>query len=854
MLAAVLVAAPLYVSSVGSAALQRQFDERCPARIGLVLPDTSSGGVGAVSRAAARHLDGARNLAEPVRTTRTPFPLDVEDLDAGVADGVRLLHRPGALDDIEVVDGPSGDDGGGDGGVWIPASWAEEAGFDVGDTVRLTAEVSELPGTITFELAVAAVYRDLVSQLPPAPWCLESDILRPTSNGDPPPPLLLLDDAAADDLPVPLVLERTTVAERIPIERAGLTMGIASDLVTRFEPAREAARDAALAVFSPFARIGQFEADSELPAVLARAGSIQDLVRANVRPVQAAGALAGVVLSVTAGLLAARRRQAELTTRTVRGEGPVRLAGRLVVAGALPVVGGVAAGAVASHLAVRAVGPSADLGPALGSIVVWSAVAVVLAGIGVAVGGAAVVRGLVDARPVTRHRRLPWRLVPWELVVVPVVVIAGRRLDDVGGPQFRGNETTGVDALAVTFPVLVAVAVAVLLLRPIAFVCRRLRRAGSGADPAAFLALRRLAHDPISAAATTAAVVLAVATATVGGALSASAEAAVDDKAETFVGARSAATLAGQDRMLPSSLDGLATLTVERQAESGDQRAVMLGIDPATFADGAAVGVSEQRLVDRLAAASAAAGIGGDGDSGDSGEPVPAIVVGRLPSAEVTFGSRGAIVVDPIAHPATFPTARSTTTLIVVDAAALADATATTIVLSGLPVAELEALLRDDGQRITGVNAVEELVLGTSRAAVRWAYAALRALGAVVVAVLVGVQLARSAARARQRRLAEVFTAAMGLGRRRAALAEVIEQGLPVVTGLAAGLVVALLTAEVAVPDLDSARGLPPRASLVVPVTTVVLVTVVALVALAVVVAGARRQARRARAAVVLRE
>jgi hypothetical protein len=141
----------------------------------------------------------------------------------------------------------------------------------------------------------------------------------------------------------------------------------------------------------------------------------------------------------------------------------------------------------------------------------------------------------------------------------------------------------------------------------------------------------------------------------------------------------------------------------------------------------------------------------------------------------------------------------------------------------------------------------------SSVAAVGWAYAALGALGSVVLAVLVGIQLARRAAQTCDRQLAEVFTAAMGLSRRRAALAELIEHGLPVVLGLAVGLVVALVTASVAVPDLDSARRLPPRAALEVTPAAVLLAVGVSLFALGAVVLGGRRQARKARAAVVLR-
>src|SRR5262245_39288971 len=86
VLGAVLLAAPLYVSSVSSAALQRQFDERCPNRIGLVLPESTTGGASAVRRSTDGVLAGARGRAPAVRTTFSAQPLGVDGLPVGVDD------------------------------------------------------------------------------------------------------------------------------------------------------------------------------------------------------------------------------------------------------------------------------------------------------------------------------------------------------------------------------------------------------------------------------------------------------------------------------------------------------------------------------------------------------------------------------------------------------------------------------------------------------------------------------------------------------------------------------------------------------------------------------------------------
>jgi hypothetical protein len=438
------------------------------------------------------------------------------------------------------------------------------------------------------------------------------------------------------------------------------------------------------------------------------------------------------------------------------------------------------------------------------------------------------------------------RAVPWEWAVVPVVVVAGRRLGDVGGAQFLGNETTGVDSLAMAFPMLAAAAGAVLLVRPVVLVARRLRRAAPSSPPGVLLGLRRIAGDPVAAAAVAGAVALAASTAVLGGALSASAREALDAKARTFVGSTTAVALAGADRTLPEALDGRATVVHEARATSGGRRVVLAGIDPSTFADGTTLRPAERDVIETLAERGQVA----------PDSPVPAVVVGPLPSGDVTLDAGGAVLdLDVIARPASFPTSRRTSTLVVVDLGVLEASGARTraSVLSELEAPEVEAALAAAGRRVTGSVSVDEVITGTSLAAVDWAYAGLRALGVVVVAVLLGVQLARSAAKLRQRQLAEVFTAAMGQRERQAVAAEAVEHGAPVAVGLVVGLAVALVVASIAIDDLDSARALPPRSALVTPWPALAAVVLVAGLAFGAVVAGGRRQARRARAAVVLR-
>lgn len=838
VLAGVLAAAPLYLSSVGAAGLQRQFDERCEGRIGLVLPPEAATRVGARLRTMDDALAGAPGLGVPIETVSTGGPVPVLDLPDGVASLVVLLHRAGATDDVEVVDGPDGD------GVWVPDTWAEEAGVGPGDTVEvalgagLVVEADNEDQGARVPLRVAATYRDLVGRRPPPAWCMESESLRTNARGDPPPPMLLLDDATFGGL-APAVVGSLVAYDRLPVERDGLGVDRAADLLARFE----LATDGALGVSGgdPFEAQGRSATD--LPQVIERSDAITSLVRANVRPVEATAVLAGAALAAAAGLLSVRRRQRELRTRAVRGEGRWRLAG-IVVAGEVgAAAAGAVVGAVGAGLAVRAFGPAPDLGATRGTLAASAVVGALVAVVAVGSAAAVTTGHLVDVR-VARHRLRFLRFVPWEVAGVTLVLVTGRRLDDIGGAQLIGNEATNVDAWAMAFPMLTAVVGALVLTRPVVLVARRLRRPLGGSDPAAFLAVRRLARDPAAVAVVTAAVALAASTSLLGGALTASAERAIDAKARTSVGADVSVTLAGTDVAVPAEYAGRTTSTREIRGEAGATHVTVLGIDPATFADGAAMLDGDARAVARLAAADA---------RWSRGDPIPAIVVGPLSQADVEVTGHDVLAVEAVDRPSRFPTSRTSRTLVVVAIGHTEALQATTVVLGRGDGDALAEGLAAAGLRVNGVQAVADVASRTSVAAVGWAYAALGALASVVLAVLVGIQLARRSAQGRDRQLAEVFTASMGLSRRRAFVAELIEQGLPVVLGLAVGLVLALVTASYAVADLDSARALPPRASLVVTPAAVLLAVAVSLSALAVVVVGGRRQARRARAAVVLR-
>jgi hypothetical protein len=288
-------------------------------------------------------------------------------------------------------------------------------------------------------------------------------------------------------------------------------------------------------------------------------------------------------------------------------------------------------------------------------------------------------------------------------------------------------------------------------------------------------------------------------------------------------------------------MQGRATLAGQIGVRAGSQNVDLLVVDPATFADGADLTAAQVGLLDDLVPTGA-------------GEPAAALVVGPLPEPVLRLANDRTLAITPVATPAVFPTLKRAATLVVVRR----DAVPPELGLAGLVLAHgdpeaVETALRADGRLVTGVTSPDEVVSAVSYSAVRWAYGTLQAFGGLVVVVLVGVELSVAAARAPLRRLAEVLTAAMGLGRRRALAAVVLEHGAPLAVGAGVGVAVARAVASIAVPHLDSARTIPPGAVALVPASAVVAVLAVGTAAVALAATTSRLTARRARPVEVLR-
>jgi putative ABC transport system permease protein len=810
VLALCLAVGPLYLSSVGSAAIEVQLAAGCLDNKGVQIPISEPARDFRVAelRAELAHIpDAGKNYV--ARQTRA-MSLTTAN---GTARAV-FVSREGFERDIELVAGSTTR------GVVVPDDMAKIYGLAPGSKLSISPGAGyQVPAT------VAGTYRSLVSPTPPPEWCAAGELLRP--GLEPPPPMILMDESTMESLGGlnPYGPVRTTL---IVVPRAtGMTLARAERLNEQLLRLK----------YSPDPVPDIARRQSGLPSIVLRTAVILRYVSANIGPIRWAAGLVGLAVVATAAVLYLRRRRTELITLSVRGRSPLRLGAGAAVGLAAPAFAGAAVGYGASIVAVRLWGPS----PVLQASAFAAAIRWALAGWGLAVATVAVVvtlgaRRLIDG-PAASARH-PLRFVPWELVPVGLAVFAATRLGDSGGVQLLGAVTTRVDAWALGFPLLAMVAVVAVVARPWRAVLAR-RRTGK-LRPAILIASRRLQsdrHNVVIAAGTAA---LAVAAAVYAALATDSAGRALHDKARTFIGAETSFVVY---RGTPSIPDlGAPSTIVDRSpdAHSDSASVQVIGVDRATFAAAAFwrsdFGPSLPSLLDSLGPP-------------DPDGALPAIVAGSLPNPTLTFTNRDALKLRVVGRVAHVPGIRADTTAIVVDRAALEASPVsygTEVWTKSADVDGAARVLKDADVRVFSVYSAPDIFDNTSFLAVRWSLRLLRALGVLGGMVVVAIELSIIDARRRARQLTHLFAARMGLTAAQGWTVVAIEMIPPLFVGASVGSAAAIAVARASVARLDTIQSVPPVA-LLAPIAPALLSTaiVVAVAALATVV-WARAQTVRA--------
>jgi putative ABC transport system permease protein len=825
VLVAPLAAVPLFLSSVGTASVAVQADERCPRDTG------ASYTVGMSPLAAAdpagdplRPLIGAVGPTTRWSETGVVHLSGADPVDSTAA---VVLARDGATDHIDVVAGTPGAPG-----AWLTDRAAADTGLGPGDVA--TIDGAAVP--------VVGVYRDLAGPTVDDNWCAHADLLLVRAEGTDrtlPPPVLLVDRPTFAALAETLDAGEVGVTWEAPL-RPGLTVTDTAALVDDLacdSPAAPRLDWCAAGPPAPADRdrevAGRFR--THLPFVLDRSGSIRTSVAGGVWPVAGLAALAGLGFVAAAGSLWVERRRREVTLLSVRGVSPAGLGLKAVLELVLPLLAGAAGGVALAYGLVRWLGPS--------PIVERSAVAQALVSGAAGLAAAVLVVGAVVARRVSAGpaggARATWlRVVPWELALVALAVLSYRRLGEWGVPISHGAGVTRVDPLGLLFPVLFILAAVAVAARVLVLALVPLRAASRGWSIPWYLAVRRVSRYRVAVVGLVAASAVAAGVLGYAATLNRSLEATLDTKARAFVGSDVAVRLRTGEA-LPAGLAAGATdvASYTRSAVEvgdGEREVTVRAIDPATFEqatfwDPSFSGTRFGEILDRLAAPA------GDG-------PVPAVVVGLdgLPDragAVIRGPHPGRFTIEQVAHVRGFPGMRrpSPTVYVAADNLDRLDlgGTAQETWIRG-DRDEILATLRGAGTAYMEIRRPGDVIDRPAFLTVAWTFDFMQAIAIAAGLLVLGGLAAYLDARRRHRLLGYAFARRMGLTAGQHRLALLAELAASVVAGCWLGLGIALVGAWLAYGRVDPVPTFKPG-----PVLRPAIVVVMALAALATVVAVA---------------
>jgi putative ABC transport system permease protein len=848
VMVASLASVPLFLSSVGSASVALQAEERCPRDTGASLalrptPDEVRTPSPDPFRPVAADL-GPSNRWVEVEEATLAAP------GGGPGTPVSLLARDRAVEHIEVLDGADGP------GLWITDRAAELTGLGVGDTAAI--------GTAT--APVVGVYRDLSGSTVDDFWCSNASLVLLEVRGADlvrPPPMVLADPGTLATLMGGLGLETARGVWEAPL-RDSVTVSDAEVLVATL--ACRGPRGAALVwcedgqpsipgMTSPRGTSeptrARDDADfverflgSSLPFVIDRSEATRTSVAGGVWPMAGFAALAGAGLVAASASLWLDRRRREVTLLTVRGVSPAGLGAKAVLELLGPlVVGGLAGVALAYGLVVR-LGPSSLLEPAS---LAGAARAGALALLGAAAIVATVVAWRTTAHGSRRHRRFHLASLPWEALLAVATVVSYRRLGDWGVPIGRGAEVSRVDVWGLLFPLLFLVTVVAVLSRVLALTVRPVLAVSRAWPTAPHLGVRRVARYRVAVIGLVAASALSAGVLGYAASMNRSLDATLAAKATTFVGSDVAVRLAADEVLPPALADRATQVRAYGRAWIDDgrrQNVSVLAIDPSTFAEAAFwdpsfADASLDDVVARLAAPPT------DGS-------LPAVVVGTEVAGPVEVGivlqGTKRFTVDAVPGVRAFPGMRRPEPTVFVAASAIADLELdggrAEAWISGDRPATLAALTAA-GIGYEEERRAAEVADGAAFLTVSWTFGFMQSLGISAGLLALGGVAVYLDARRRERLLGYAFMRRMGLSRGQHRWALVLELTAGLVVGCWTGLAIAVAGVWLAHGRIDPVPGFRPEPLLRVAGPLIVVLAVGALVVTVVAAVLAQRRVDR---------
>ncbi|HEX5493629.1 MAG TPA: FtsX-like permease family protein [Mycobacteriales bacterium] len=828
--------APLFLASTSTAGLAREMRSDCPEwpwpavtnlpsqnlwEIGKMPTNRTAASVRAANptvRAAMRR----QGLADPYRVLMAQVGLLPPGVPPRLASPITLYSRPGALDHVDVLDRAGGH------GVWIPDTLAARQHLRAGQSVTLSGHATRVVG----------LYRDLAASNIglPAYWCTWASLIEPTFENTP-PPFVLTDDADVLGAGTQVAAEWFS-----PVDSGRLTLPTAQRVSRRTR-----AVGAALASDSR-GPTSTLRSQTFIDTDVNRAAAGRDGLRGPVLPVAVAGTLVALLLVGAAGGYWTERRSVEVKLLTARGVTPLALGVKAVLEMLVPAVLGLVAGWLAAIALVRWLGPSELLEP---GAPVRALIAVGLAGVaGVVLLGVVAAsrsRGATDRR--TGGSRPVWRAVPWELALLAASALAYLRVRD--HPVTLDHFLVQIPPLMVAFPLLALTGCVLLGARLSGAGMPVLRRWSARLPAAGYLASRRVTANGAVALALLVATAIPVGVLAYAATLARSADATVQAKIRTNLGAdHTVVTLVPPKQTPATGGHGTVVSVFQSAVIDGDNNSGVLGVDPATFPRFAARGLASRPVGDLLALL----------DPTPAGQPLPAILVnaGTEPVHSVKLG-RTTVPVRVVDREEAFPGVRfgpHPTLVLRRDALGGVDFYAARneeIWTTNAQATALRDVIRAHHVPILFERTPVNVLQATDLVTVTWALGYLQALAVLAGLIAVAGLLLYLAARARARVASYVLGRRMGVSRRGHFASLVIEIGAMTSAGCVLGLLVARVAVGLVNPLLDVNPDYPPAELLTYPVGTLAGIGVALLATTAVCSLTAQRTADQTPPAAVMR-
>ncbi|MHB8439318.1 MAG: FtsX-like permease family protein [Acidimicrobiales bacterium] len=805
-----------YVSSSASAALDLQFAQRCPWQQGAwMIGSVPIGQVGAqdamLERTTSRRMASAGVPGSALGPPVTTLALRGLSVSSGAGSvPVTLYARTGQLGHVHVDASAKGD------GLWVVDDLARQLHLHLGDKVTIGTPITPSAST---SVTVTGIYTNLQDEPQPLPtfWCSQqtgnAGYIGPPDSNFPPPTLAMVDTAVFTRVTRALGIGEVRYQWQRPVVSTGMTLAVAGGV--------QRILSGLVAAYPP----GDFFGDSQAPVgaqptdtafISARAAAIATSVDNSLSPVTLAGVLIALALIASAGSYWVDRRRIEVMLLRSRGVPPALIALKAVFETSPWVAVGTAMGYGLAVLFVDVLGPSATVQAS--ALVRGGEYGVLSLVLGLSMLGVVVAWRSRSRRAGQVPRML--RLFPWELLVLAAAALAWWRLSGSDADVAPvGASVASVGPLYLAFPLLFVTGTTALVVRAWVALLPWLRRGTRGARTVVFLAVSRLAAEKRIGAVLWGSASLAAGMLLFAAALTSTQRHTIEAKAETFVGATTAADLAAPIPV-PQALRR-DTTEVEQlpQALIGNDDVELLGVDPATFARGAfwdrSFGAATPGdVLRRLAAAAAAPHPAGD---------LPVIVAnGTLPrhaKLDLVSSLIGPQSLSPhvVAQLPEFSGANGSQMLLVTDARLLAPYDAEWALWSHeSPNAVLDAVRRSSGHVDVFVSASSVLDT-TTFLPVTWSFSYLQALGVLVGLIALAAMLLYLETRRTARTTAFVLARRMGLSGATYALAVAGELVATLVGGALCGAALGWAAAALVFGHLDPFPDLPPPSLLAFP-------------------------------------